>query len=316
MSPFFVFRMVSYIMQSCIDGEALWQWYQWAQGAIDTEIHNPKERSLFLTELDWLITTVSSVDRLALRLTTYRSQSSLRINKPLAELSQLWQNRLTHRVPLQYLLGEVTWRDFTVRVAPGVLIPRPETELLIDLAQQVTPCPQDMPQQWADLGTGSGAIALGLARIFPEAIIHAVDISPEAIEIARGNAQQLGLAPRIRFYQGRWLEPLVGIGLPLQGIVSNPPYIPSPLVPTLQPEVCLHEPHLALDGGEDGLVAIREIAKMAPEYLQPGGVLLMEMMQGQAQTVYQILTEHGAYQDLQIRPDLAGIDRFILAFRR
>jgi release factor glutamine methyltransferase len=251
-----------------------------------------------------------------LRLKTYRNQPQLTIKKSLTELSDLWRDRLTHRVPLQYLLGEVTWRDFTIRVVPGVLIPRPETELLIDLAQQAAPCSQNTLQQWADLGTGSGAIALGLARTFPNAMIYAVDISVQALHIAQQNAQSLGLGERIQFYEGRWLEPLAALEHPLHGIISNPPYIPSQQVLTLQPEVSRHEPHLALDGGKDGLTAIREIAERAPDYLRPGGVLLMEMMSGQAETVYQIMDEQRAYQDLQIHRDLAGIERFILAFRR
>lgn len=303
-------------MQNCIDGESLWEWYQWAQAAIESELTNPEERSLFLNELDWLITTISSVDRLSLRLKTYRNQPQLTIKKSLTELSDLWRSRLSHRIPLQYLLGEVTWRDFTIRVVPGVLIPRPETELLIDLAQQAAPCSQNTLQQWADLGTGSGAIALGLARTFPNAMIYAVDISVQALHIAQQNAQSLGLGERIQFYEGRWLEPLIAVEHSLHGIVSNPPYIPSQQVLTLQPEVSRHEPHLALDGGKDGLTAIREIAERAPDYLRPGGVLLMEMMSGQAETVYQIMDKQRAYQDLQIHRDLAGIERFILAFRR
>lgn len=303
-------------MQNCIDGESLWQWYQQAQTVLETGAINPEERSLFLGELDWLMTTISSVDRLSLRLNTYRGQSQLILKKSLDELSHVWQKRVQDRVPLQYLIGEVTWRDFKVRVAPGVLIPRPETELLIDLALQVAPCPRSVPQQWADLGTGSGAIAIGLARVFPDASVHAVDISSQAIQIAQQNAQQLNLGQRIQFYEGRWLEPLANLGYPLQGIVSNPPYIPSSLVPMLQPEVSRYEPHLALDGGEDGLNAIREIVKMAPDYLQPGGGLLMEMMMGQAETVYHLLDEQRAYQGLQLHRDLAGIERFMLAFRR
>jgi release factor glutamine methyltransferase len=303
-------------MQNCIDGKSLWEWYEWAQAAIESEMTSPEDRTLLLNELDWLITTVSSVDRLSLRLKTYRSQPQLTVKKSLTELSVLWRNRLTHRTPLQYLLGEVTWRDFTIQVAPGVLIPRPETELLIDLAQQAAPCSRDAQQQWADLGTGSGAIALGLARMFPKAVIHALDISPQAIQIAQQNAQNLGLEERIQFYEGRWLEPLAGLENLLQGVISNPPYIPSAMVPTLQPEVSHHEPYLALDGGEDGLDAIREIVTKAPNYLQPGGVLLIEIMSGQAETVYQIMDKQRTYRDLQLHRDLAGIERFILAFRR
>jgi release factor glutamine methyltransferase len=311
-------------MKTSIEGESLWQWYLWASEKISMAMLPLAEQANLRNELIWVLTTVSSVDRLALRLETYRSCLDITLTQSLTDLSDLWQKRIDERVPLQYLLGQATWRDFTVSVAPGVLIPRPETELIIDLVREATPVPWEAPQRWADLGTGSGAIALGLARLFPKATIYAVDLSPAALQIAAQNARSLGVISQIHFSEGKWLAPLAKFrqslasvtAEQLHGIVSNPPYIPSALVPTLQPEVCHHEPWLALDGGDDGLDAIRDIAQAAPDYLMPNGVLIMEMMIGQAATAYEILDSQNAYQEIQIHPDLAGIERFIQARRR
>ena len=195
-----------------------------------------------------------------------------------------------------------------------MLIPRPETEELIDLAIAATVTnPALKIGEWADLGTGSGAIAIGLADVFPNAIVHAVDRSSEALAIAQQNAQNLRFGDRIQFHQGNWLEPLESLKGKLSGLVSNPPYIPSQMVQELQPEVTNHEPHLALDGGSDGLDCIRHLVTTAPEYLRFGGVWMVEMMAGQADAVIQLLTDRGSYSEIQIHRDLAGVERFATA---
>jgi release factor glutamine methyltransferase len=298
-----------------VSGEALWEWRESTRQVTSACIHNSQTTDRYLWELDWLLTSVATVDRLSLKLETYRTRPTIAVERSLPELSVLWQHRLEGQVPVQYLLGRVGWRNFTLAVAPGVLIPRPETELLIDLAIAAMPhnCQESM--HWADLGTGSGAIALALATSFPTATIHAVDTSAVALEIAQQNAVQLGLTDRVRFYNGNWLAPLTSLKGTLTGIISNPPYIPSAQVPTLQPEVANHEPHLALDGGTDGLDAFRAIVKQAPQFLQSGGVLLLEMMMGQAIAVSSLL-QSGDYSDVQIHEDLAGIQRFAQAYRK
>jgi release factor glutamine methyltransferase len=169
---------------------------------------------------------------------------------------------------------------------------------------------------WADLGTGSGAIAMGLATAFPEARIHAIDQSGAALAIAQANAADYGLSDRIHFYQGSWLEPLTALKGQIWGIASNPPYIPSQMVLELQPEITQHEPHTALDGGPDGLDCIRHLIATAPTYLQPGGIFLLEMMAGQAPLVVDLLHQQGNYKHIQIHKDLAGIERFVLAHRK
>jgi release factor glutamine methyltransferase len=319
-----------------VSGLDLWQWAKQAKiEAIDSGIS--------LTEIDWLLQELAGLDKLNLRLELYKDCPQIELKLSLSELAELWQRRLQERVPVQYLTGVVYWRNFALKVTPAVLIPRPETELLVDLAVQAvkgdrtnsSSIPPNPPllrrgedfytskvdrtnrtSHWVDLGTGSGAIALGLAQELTNATIHAVDRSETALAVARENAGNLGFADRINFYQGDWWEPIEFLKGRVSGMVSNPPYIPSSTVLTLQPEVLQHEPHLALDGGFDGLECIRHLVETAPNYLESGGVWLVEMMAGQAEAVAEMLESHGSYCDVQIFADLAGIDRFALAYRQ
>jgi release factor glutamine methyltransferase len=268
-------------------------------------------------EVDWLLQALSPLDSWSLKLGPLAETPAIALAIPLAELEQRWQQRLEQRVPVQYLAGQVPWRDFTLQVTPAVLIPRPETELIIDLAvaasQEVPALAQGL---WADLGTGSGAIALGLARAFPKATILAVDQSGAALAVAKANAQALGYGDRIRFYQGSWFTPLAAYRGHLNALVANPPYIPSGLLPSLPPEVISHEPQSALDGGIDGLAAIASLVAEAPTHLAAGGLWLVEMMQGQGPAVRALLEANGSYRDIQVQLDLAGRDRFTLAWCR
>lgn len=294
-------------------GIELWQWRKQAQAqAIAAQIP--------IAEIDWLLRE-AGLDSLSLRLELFKQQPQIKLERSLSELNQLWQRRIQQQVPVQYLVGKTVWRQFSLQVSPAVLIPRPETELLIDLAKSAAPQTGEIQPglqsgNWADLGTGSGAIAIGLADAFPAATIHAVDRSEAALKVAQKNAQQLGLSDRIHFYTGSWFEPLNHLKGQLAAMISNPPYIPTNLIQTLQPEVARHEPHSALDGGADGLNDIRHLIKTAPHYLRSNGFWLIEMMAGQAATVAELLHQQGDYQSIQIYPDLAGIARFALAYRR
>ncbi|NJL62181.1 MAG: peptide chain release factor N(5)-glutamine methyltransferase [Methylacidiphilales bacterium] len=291
-----------------ISGEELWLWRNAAiAGAI---AHNIEAR-----EVDWLLREIAGLDSLVLRLELYKEQPKIEMSLSLKDLDVLWQRRLHERLPVQYIAGIANWRQFQLQVTPAVLIPRQETELLIDLALAATDNHKSLRNgNWADLGTGSGAISIGLADIFHNATIHAVDFSIEALEIAQRNAENLSFASRIKFYQGSWWEPLASLKGKFSGMISNPPYIPSDTVLTLDPEVANHEPHLALDGGIDGLDFIRHLIQVSPEYLQSGGVWLIEMMVGQAEIVCELLETNGNYRDIQIHQDLAGIERFAIAF--
>ena len=289
-----------------ISGRDLYSWYQQAkQAAIANNIA--------LDEIDWLLQTITNLDNLSLRLGTFQHQVQVSSQKSLPELVKLWQQRLQERLPVQYLVETVFWRRFQLKVTPAVLIPRPETELIIDLALANNTF-IDGDLHWVDLGTGSGAIALGLADVFPQAVIHAVDLSHDALEIARENANNLRL-DNICFYQGSWWSPLNFLRGKVTGMVSNPPYIPSAQIQQLQPEVALHEPRLALDGGNDGLDDIRCLVETAPDYLVSGGMWLIELAIAQADTVAQLLRHQGEYRDIKIFADLAGVDRFVLAYR-
>lgn len=292
-----------------VSGLEVWQWMNQAKTeAIASDIP--------LAEIDWLLQELAGLDRLALRLESFKDLPKIELKLSLSELAQLWQRRLQERVPVQYLTGVAHWRHFSLKVTPAVLIPRPETELLIDLAvEAVKSSCVNLKSHWVDLGTGSGAIAIGLASALTNARVYAVDCSSEALAVARLNAENLGFGSRINFYQGLWWEPLAFLKGQVSGMVSNPPYIPSSTVLTLEPEVFRHEPHLALDGGFDGLDCIRHLVETAPDYLESGGVWLVEMMAGQAEAVADMLESHGSYGQVQIFSDLAGVDRFALAYR-
>ena len=295
-------------MSVSFSGQDLFNWYQKAQQqAIAFDIPS--------FEVDWLVQELTNLDRLSLRTSSYRHQAKIKSIVSLAELEQLWRQRKEDRCPVQYLVGQCHWRNFTLKVTPDVLIPRPETEIIIDIVAEITEQnPQLKQGNWLDLGTGSGAIAIGLAEILPSAQIYAIDKSNSALQIAQENAQTLGYQEKIKFYHGSWFRPLEQLGLKFSGIVSNPPYIPSHSVIQLQPEVAQHEPKIALDGGDDGLEEIRHLIKYAPDFLQNGGVLIMEMMQGQAQPIKNLLQKQGSYTRIETSSDLAQISRFIVAF--
>jgi release factor glutamine methyltransferase len=294
-----------------LSGQELYLWRKQAQQEALAAKVSPHE-------IDWLLQELVGLSNLTLRLELFRQQQQIPSTKSLEQITELWQKRLQERIPVQYLVGRVPWRYFMLKVAPDVLIPRPETELIIDLAQQAIE-QSDLSEirsgHWVDLGTGSGAIALGLADILPEAKIHAVDFSEVALSIAQENAENLGFIAQISFYQGNWWTPLTHLSSQVSGMVSNPPYIPTDELQHLQPEVLNHEPLLALDGGEDGLDHIRYLVEASADYLHSGGIWLIEMMMGQAPTVAKILSETGKYRNIQVFPDLAGIERFILAYR-
>jgi release factor glutamine methyltransferase len=288
-----------------ITGRELWAWRKWAIG--NAKLHDLPER-----EIDWLLQSISHLDRLTLRLESIGDNESIELAMSLDRLSALWLDRVDRHKPVQYLIGKAFWRDFELVVSPAVLIPRPETESAIDIALTKSNYAQQQGI-WVDLGTGSGAIAIGLAKTLPIAEIYAVDCSTAALAIAQINANRLNVSDRIQFRQGSWWSSLGHLQGKVAGMLSNPPYIPSEEVLRLQPEVYKHEPHLALDGGIDGLEAIRILVDTAPTYLQAGGIWLIEMMAGQGTIVAELLAQQGSYTDIEIIDDLAGLDRFAFA---
>ena len=271
--------------------------------------------SISLAELDWLLLGVTDLDRLSLKFETYKTRSNIQCEWPIATLQAKWHQRIYNNVPVQYLVGRTPWRQFDLIVSDAVLIPRPETECIIDLvAEVIAKSPELALGHWVDLGTGSGAIAIALADLMPHATIHAIDTSVDALAIAKLNSEQWGNGDRIHFYHGNWFEPIVHLKGKLSGMVSNPPYIPSKAVLVLQPEVTDHEPHLALDGGEDGLDCLRHLVTTATEYLVPSGLWIVEMMMGQMDTVVELL-ENTGYEQIVRSQDLEGVERFAIGRR-
>lgn len=215
-----------------------------------------------------------------------------------------WVERRAAGEPLAYLVGEAEFRGRVFQVSPEVLIPRPETEVLIDLA--VDRLKMQKTGRVVDLGTGSGIVAISLALECPQAGIVAVDLSPGAISVARNNAGRLGAA--VDFRQGDWFAPLTGERFDL--IVSNPPYVADG-DPHLSRDGLPFEPQMALsdlEKGGDGLACIRRIVAAAPAFLNPGGWLLFEHGYDQGAASRNLLTAAG-FKAAFTHPDLAGTDR-------
>ncbi len=284
--------------------------YNWFQAAR----HRGLQANVDPVELAWLLKTCAGVDSLTLRLLRAGESGEMRLHCSLEALDQIWTARLETRQPIQYLAGTVQWRGLDLAVGPGVLIPRPETELLVDLAlAALEQHPELATRPWADIGTGSGAIALGLAQARPELRLWAVDCSDEVLAIARRNVEALGLGSQVTLVEGRWLQPLPP--QPLGGLLSNPPYIPHQTVTELEPEVRLHEPWLALDGGDDGLDAYRVLIPAAAEQLISGGFWAVEHMAGQGAAIADLLRKDGHWAAIANHADYAGLDRFVSAYR-
>ena len=223
-----------------------------------------------------------------------RIELYLEFDQPLSSLEitgyrSLIKRRLK-REPLQYIIGHQEFWSLTFFVNPAVLIPRPETELLIEEALKIREkyCFSDSyPLKILDLGTGSGAIAISLAKEIENATIWASDISSEALDLAKDNAKHHGLNGKITFCQGDLLQPFSHTSMKFDMIISNPPYIPSDSFKTLPPEVQYYEPRIALDGHENGMHFIKRIINESEIYLKSGGWLLIEMDPDQ--------TEHALY---------------------
>ncbi|MDQ0325942.1 release factor glutamine methyltransferase [Rhodopseudomonas julia] len=222
--------------------------------------------------------------------------------------------RRVAREPVVRILGEAEFWGLSFLVRPEVLTPRPETEHAVEQALAfLGPARRGEPLVFADLGTGSGAIAVALLRELGQARCIAVDLSAAALELARENAARHGVDARFLPFQGDFRDLAQAVApQSLTFIVSNPPYIESDVVATLMPEVECFDPRMALDGGEDGLTAYRAIAEVAPEFLKPGGALILEIGAGQADNVTALLKENGLSACSET-VDLAGIVRVVSA---
>lgn len=227
--------------------------------------------------------------------------------------------RRANREPLQYLLGTQEFCGVEFEVEPSVLIPRPETELLVDAAVRYAGMHSAAGRRpvIVDMGTGSGCIAVTLARRMPLAVLYATDRSAEALRVAKRNAERHGVAGQVTFLEGDLLQPLRACGVTgrVDLVISNPPYIAEREWEALQPEVRLFEPRIALAGGEDGLAIYRRLVQEAAKLLTTAGWLIMEIGQGQVHPILALIEATGRYGTVDVRRDQAGIDRVVCARR-
>jgi release factor glutamine methyltransferase len=265
---------------------------EWTKGYLaDKGIENAR------LETEWLLAESLGLDRIGLY---------VNFDKPLTDdelvAVRSLVGRRAKREPLQYLLGSQEFAGLEFSVSPAVLIPRHDTEVLLAEALRVAPTATTV----LDIGTGSGCLAIALAKQLPQAQVVAVDLSPSALEIARQNAARNGVV--VTLCQGSLLEPVGGRTFDL--IVSNPPYIPTPELATLQPEVRDFEPLLALDGGPDGLDCYRALVPAAAAQLTPHGWLVVEIGIGQESAMQELFALAG-FSAIFTAKDPAGIVRVV-----
>ncbi|MEW9123827.1 MAG: peptide chain release factor N(5)-glutamine methyltransferase [Thermotaleaceae bacterium] len=268
-----------------------------------------------LLDAEVLLCAVLKLDRLYL----YIQRNRQLTEKEEEDFKSMLTKRL-EGMPVQYILGHQEFMGLDFYVEEGVLIPRPDTEILVETVlgwvKEKGLSKADVPP-WTivDLGTGSGAITVSLAKYIPNSALYSVDISQRALAIGEKNAVHNGVAGQIRFLEGDLFQPLEEKGLEgkIDILVSNPPYIPRRDIEGLQVEVAGYEPVLALDGGEDGLDFYRRIIAEGLRFLRQGGFMALEVGHDQAETVMSLMKERGSYGHIQKHKDLAGIERVVTA---
>ena len=234
----------------------------------------------------------------------------------LARFKKLIQKRL-QREPVAYIIGRREFWSLPFKVTPDVLIPRPETEILVAEVLKIVSAPAGTGRNFRilEIGTGSGAISIVLAKECPSASLMATDLSAKALTIAQENASRLGVGERIQFRQGDLFTPLEKESV-FEMILTNPPYIAEDDFPSLPPEVRNFEPRLALDGGKDGLAFFRQALPRVGEFLRPGGWFLSEIGAGQEEKISQIAEGSAEFASVAFVPDLAGIKRVFKAQKK
>jgi release factor glutamine methyltransferase len=267
-------------------------------------VENPRRSA------EWLLSAATGLSRIELY---------ARFDRPLAPQERTsFRQGIERRAagePLQYVTGEMPFRHLVLHVRPGVFIPRPETEVLVDAVLEYLGRAGVAEPVVVDLCTGSAAVAASVAHERPQARVYATEIVPETGEVARDNAQRAGVADRVEVLTGDLFAPLPR---DLEGridvVVSNPPYVPTADLADLPAEVAAHEPMIALDGGADGLDVVRRIAEQARAWLRPGGLLALETDSARAEAAASVLLQW--YEGVEVRKDLAGRDRIVTGIRR
>lgn len=218
------------------------------------------------------------------------------------------------RMPVAYIIGSREFMGLDFKVTEATLIPRPDTEILVEAAIERLKQMGDVELRIADIGTGSGAICLSLLHYVENLTAVTVDISEAAIEVAKENAKDLGVAERIEFLRGDLVSPLQNKGK-FNAILSNPPYIPKRVIEGLEPEVRGYEPMSALDGGADGLDFYRRLLSSAGNFLADGGFLAVEIGIDQAEALRQMAQRNLIWKRVEVLKDLAGIERCVILWK-
>jgi len=257
-----------------------------------------------------LLDCLGGVSTCDLNLLNINPEGDLNLKKSLDFLESVWEEHLLKSHPIQYLCGIAFWRNLKLKVTEKVLIPRPETELVVDIVSKIF----DNKSQklfFAELGTGSGAISIALALEYPLSDGIATDIDQDALEVASENYINASKQSNLRFYCGHWWNPLESFKGKLDLVISNPPYIPKHTYEKLPKEVKNFEPKIALLGGEDGLKHISEIIQKAPLFLKEKGWLILENHYDQGEKVKKLLLKNN-FTSIEIMNDLSGIGRFTI----
>ncbi len=260
--------------------------------------------------LSFLIDSLGGLSNKDLNLLKVKAEKNLKLKLNLEVLGALWDKHLNTNIPIQYLSGTSYWRDLQLEVSNKVLIPRPETELIIEIISGKFKN-KDEKITFVDLGTGSGAIGIALALLNPKWKGIATDIDKNIIEIASRNFANNSNQSNLKFYCGHWWEPLELFKRKIDLAVANPPYIPQNVYKDLPKEVRSFEPKTALLGGEDGLDHIKEIVQLAPSYLKDKGLLLIENHFDQGKRVKQLFLEN-KFNEVRVLKDFSGIGRFTI----
>ncbi len=257
-----------------------------------------------------LLDCIGGISTRDLNLKILNPKEKLYLKKNIKFLEFVWEDHLLKSCPIQYLCGITYWRDLKLKVTNKVLIPRPETELIIDIVFNIFKKKSEK-LFFAELGTGSGAISIALALAYPFSNGLATDIDQDVLEIATKNYINSSTHSNLKFYCGNWWSPLESFKGKLDLAIANPPYIPKDTYEKLPKEVKNFEPKVALLGGEDGLKHIREIIQKAPLFLKEKGWLILENHFDQGEKVKKLLTKN-KFTSIEILKDLSGIGRFTI----
>ena len=258
----------------------------------------------------FLLESIGGITTSDINLKIINSNGNFHLKKNLEFLESVWDYHLLKFCPIQYLCGITFWRDLKLKVTNKVLIPRPETEIIVDIVFSIF---RNKSEKlfFAELGTGSGAISIALSLAYPLSDGVVTDIDQNVLEIANKNFINSSKKSNLKFFCGNWWTPLESFKGKLDLAISNPPYIPKDTYETLPKEVKNFEPKIALIGGEDGLKHIREIVQKAPLFLKDKGWLILENHFDQGEKVKQLLLKN-KFTSIEIVNDLTGIGRFTI----